>query len=172
LLGKRPEGIKQQELIRVPMALVVPQKSRILSAEMLWQRDRISEPLIAGGADDPVYRLFQGELQKRKVEWFASMELNSQELIARYVAEGFGIGLVLVEPGVPPAAGIRVLPLADFPLIPYGLLWMGVLSPLQGAFIDQAKTLAAALSSNATLRSTGAGKNALLTRHTDCSMRR
>lgn len=146
LLGKRPEGIKQKEMVRVPMALVVPKDSRITSPEMLWKQDRITEPLITGPADDAVCRLFQSELQKRKVEWFASIELNSQELTARYVAEGFGIGLVLVEPGLPAAPGVRLLPLTDFALIPYGLLCAGILSPLQSAFLDEAHTLAESLS--------------------------
>jgi DNA-binding transcriptional LysR family regulator len=145
LAGERPEGIKQREIVRVPMALVVPAKSRLTSAGGLWRQDRIGEPLITVSADDAVCRLFQAELQKRKIEWFSSITLNSQELIARYVAEGFGIGLVLVEPGIPTADGVRVLPLAGFPSVPYGLLWTGVLSPLQSAFLAQAQALAGSL---------------------------
>ena len=146
LLGKRREGIKQKELVRLPLALIVPAKSRMMSAATLWEADRIDEPLITGLATDAICRLFQAELQKRKLEWFPSIELNSQELIARYVAEGFGVGLVLLEPGVPLAKGVRLLPLTDFPKIPYGLLWSGILSPLQNAFMREAQALAESLS--------------------------
>lgn len=118
LLGKRLEGIKQKELARVRMALIVSEKSTLTAAKTLWQQDRIVEPLITGAGDDAICRLFQAELQKRKVEWFPSIMLNSQELISRYVAEGFGIGLILVEPGFPAAPGVRLLPLADFPPSP------------------------------------------------------
>lgn len=145
LLGTRREGIRQQEMIQVPLALMVPEGSALTSPELLWRQDRIAEPLIAGPADDLICCLFQQELQKRQVEWFASIELNSQPLIARYVAEGFGIGLVLVEPGIAAPAGTRLLPLRDFPSIPYGLIWTGMLSPLQEAFFEEAKALAATL---------------------------
>ncbi len=154
LLGKRPEGIKQKELVRVPLALMVPENSSITSSAMLWKKDRIAEPLITGPTENAICRLFQAELQKRKVEWFASIELNSQELIGRYVAEGFGVGLVLVELGVPAIKGVRMLPLSGFPTIPYGLLWAGILSPMQRTFFDKAQMLAQSLSVPTGLSST------------------
>ena len=144
LLGKRAEGVKQKELIRVPLGLVVPKDHSITSAEKLWKQDRITDPLIAGRTDGAIYRFFQSELQKRKVEWFPSLELTSQELIARYVAEGFGIGLMLMEPGAAAPPGTKLLPLNGFPTIPYGLLWSGTLSPLQRAFCEEAQALATA----------------------------
>ena len=142
LLGKRPEGIKQREMARVPLVLVVPESSTLTEAGVLWQQDRIAEPLIAGPAGNAVCRLFQAELQKRNVEWFPSIELNSQEMIVRYVAEGFGIGIALFEPGLIPAEKVRMLPLKGFAHIPYGLLWMGMLSPLQRAFFEEAEMVA------------------------------
>jgi DNA-binding transcriptional LysR family regulator len=143
LLGVRKAGIKQQEMVRVPMALVVPESSKLDQPEALWKQDRITEPLIAGPSDNAVCRLFQSELQKRDIEWFPSIELNSQEMITRYVAEGFGIGLVLSEPGLPAMDDdVRVLPLKGFATVPYGLLWLGVLSPLQRAFVQEAENVA------------------------------
>jgi DNA-binding transcriptional LysR family regulator len=129
----------------VPLALVAPKEHPVTSAEKLWKQDRITDPLISGRTDGAIHRLFQSELQKRKVEWFPSMELTSQELIARYVAEGFGIGLMLVEPGAVSPPGTKLLPLSGFPTIPYGLLWTGTLSPLQRAFCEEAHALAAAV---------------------------
>ena len=145
LLGKRAEGISQREVVRVPMTLLVPEQSPIRSAEELWKQDRIREPLVTGMQSDVICQLFQRELQRRKVEWFASIELASQQLIARYVAEGFGIGLVVMEPGVACPPGIRSYPLLDFAFIPYGCLWVGILSPLQKAFLEEADALAASL---------------------------
>lgn len=149
LLGKRLEGIKQKEMVRVPLALMVPKASKLRSLDAFWRQDRISEPLITGPKDNPVCQLFQAELQRRGIDWFASIELYPQELIARYVAEGFGFGLVIAEPGLPAAAGIRLLPLADFPTVPYGLLWTGVHSPLLTAFFEEAQTLAQGLTTAA-----------------------
>jgi hypothetical protein len=53
---------------------------------------------------------------------------------------------VLVEPGTSPLPGTRLLPLHGFPAIPFGLLWTGILSPLQKAFVQEAQSLAAAFS--------------------------
>ncbi len=142
LLGKRPEGIKQQVMIHVPMTLVVPESSAIKSAAALWKQDRIAEPLICGPAENAVVRLFQMELQKRKREWFPSIELQSQELIIRYAAEGFGIGLILFEPGQAKPDKVRLIPLKGFPQVPYGLLWTGMLSPLQRALMEDAEAIA------------------------------
>jgi DNA-binding transcriptional LysR family regulator len=147
LLGRRLKGIEQQELLQVPMMLLVPARSRIASAAMLWREDRIVEPLIAGAPEGTIYRLFQSELQKRKIEWYAGIELSSQELIARYVAEGFGFGLVLAEPGLATWKGVRALPLAGFAKVPYGVLWAGTLSSLQQTFLEEAQAFAEALSS-------------------------
>lgn len=142
LVGKRPPGIKEQELVRVSMALLLPKSSRIKSAEELWAMDRISEPLITGPVEGPVCRLFQGELQRRGLEWFFRLQLNSQEMIVQYVTEGFGIGLIIPEPGAPRAKGMRILPLADFPEVPYGMLWRGKLTGLQSLFLEEAEELA------------------------------
>jgi DNA-binding transcriptional LysR family regulator len=141
LHGKRPEGIKQRELVPLTMALLVPEKCGFTNAENIWSRDRIDMPLIALPPEEAVCRLFQQELRKRKVDWYPSLELSSMELIGRYVAEGYGAGLIVDVPATRPP-GTRVLPLPGFPVIPFGALWTGNLSPLASAFVDEAETLA------------------------------
>ena len=145
LEGRRPEGVRERELIQLSMALLVPKGSALRSADALWKRDRLDEPLIAMPADEPTCRAFQQELHKRKVEWFPSLELNSQELIARYVAEGFGIGLILQPPGAAAPTGTRALELTDFPKIGYGALWFGALSPLQELVLAELEAMARAM---------------------------
>ena len=145
LEGRRPEGIRQRELLRLTMYLLVPKKSKLRTAEALWKRDRQDEPLISLPPDEPTCRRFQEELQKRRIEWFPALELNSQELIARYIAEGFGIGLVLLPPGAAAPAGTRALPLGDFPQVSYGALWLGTLSPFQQTILEEVQTMATAL---------------------------
>lgn len=145
LEGKRPDGIHQREVLRLSMALLVPAKSNLRSAEDLWKRDRQHDPLITLPADEPTCCRFQQELQKRKVEWFTGLELNSQELVARYVAEGFGIGLVLLPPKTAAPAGTRLLELHDFPKIPYGALWLGRLSPLQDLVVKEIEEIASGM---------------------------
>ncbi|MDQ3625365.1 MAG: LysR family transcriptional regulator [Verrucomicrobiota bacterium] len=147
LEGKRPEGMKQKVLARLPMALLVPENSELKSASVLWKRDRIHLPLIALPADEPTCRAFQQELHRRKVEWFASVELNSQELVTRYVTEGFGVGLILVPPGGIAGPGTRLVELPGFPTIPYGALWLGKLSPLQDVVLKEVQAIASAMTS-------------------------
>jgi DNA-binding transcriptional LysR family regulator len=145
LLQRRPACFHQKELLRLPMALLVPMQSAYRNANAVWRQKRIAEPLIVGRARGAICRLFQASLQKRKIEWPVAIELNSQELIARYVAEDFGIGLVLTEPGMKTPPGTRLLSLPTFPLVPYGLIWTGNLSPLQKVFVDDAHEMAANL---------------------------
>jgi DNA-binding transcriptional LysR family regulator len=142
LEGKRPEGIRERKLIELSMALLVPKGSALRTPDALWRRDRLDEPLISMPADEPTCRIFQQELHKRKVEWFPTLELNSQELVARYVAEGFGIGLVLQRPRAAAPAGTRALVLSDFPKIGYGALWFGALSPLQELVLSELEATA------------------------------
>lgn len=139
---KIPDGIECRELISVPVALVAPRRAKITAAEQLWKLDRIAEPLITGSVDGSIYRHFQAELLRRKIDWFPSLMLNSQETICQYVAEGFGFGLILVEPGIKLPAGVRMLALDGFPPLTFGLYWTGLLSPLHQAFLEEAERLA------------------------------
>lgn len=147
LEGHRPEGVEQKILVRLPMALLVPENSALKSAAALWKRDRIELPLIALPPDEPTCRAFQQELHRRKVEWFASIELNSQELVTRYVTEGFGVGLILVPPDATAGPGTRTIDLPGFPSIPYGALWMGKLSRLQDLVLKEVQAIASAMTS-------------------------
>jgi DNA-binding transcriptional LysR family regulator len=145
LIGKRLTGVRQEELLQVGMSLLVPEKSGYTKAASFWERDRIDLPLIALCEDEPVCRLFQAELAKRKVEWFPSLEVPNQELIVHYVSQGFGAGLILAAnlKSAPPA-GTRRLVLTDFPVIPYGALWLGNSNELQLAFVEEASAEAKA----------------------------
>ncbi len=141
LIGKRPEGIRQRELVLVPMALMVPERCGFTSSENIWKRDRIDMPLITMPAEEPICRLFQQELRRRRVDWYGSLELGSPELVGRYVLEGYGAGLVFDVPAAH-LPGTRLLPLAGFPAVSFGAMWTGNLSPVAEAFVCQAEIMA------------------------------
>lgn len=148
LIGKRLTGVRQEELLQVGMSLLVPEKSGYTKASSFWERDRIDLPLIALPEEEPVCRLFQAELAKRKVEWFPSLEVPNQELIVHYVSQGFGVGLTLAaSPDAAPPSGTRRLLLSDFPVISYGALWLGNANELQLAFVEEASAEARAAAS-------------------------
>ncbi len=135
--GKPAPGIRHQELLRVPLALLVRKDSRVTCADDLLKMDRIKEPLITVHAEEPVCIIFNQELQRRKVDWFASLELNSFDLVCRYVLGGFGVGLTLLS-DEPPPVGTRCVALPDFPTLPFAALWTGNLSPLLQALMKEA----------------------------------
>jgi DNA-binding transcriptional LysR family regulator len=137
LHGKRSEGIKSREILQVPLVLLVPERSGITKAESFFQRERMDIPLISLPASDPLYRFFQESLRGAGIEWYPSLELNSLELVGRYVAEGFGAGLSLAPPAMPLAPGCRALPLKGFPSVPFGALWVGNLTPVAAAVVEE-----------------------------------
>ena len=135
--GKPPAGIRQEELIKLRLALLVPEESQLHTAEDLWREDRIKEPLIALPASEGICRHFQRELERRDLEWFTSLEVSSLGLVEAYVANGFGVGLGLHIPKMTPNPELRLIPLGDFPPINVGALWVGKRSRLMDAFIEE-----------------------------------
>lgn len=141
MFGKPAAGIRHEELMSLPMALLVSEKSRIKSAHELWQQDRIEEPLICVDAVDALCRNFQHELQRRKIEWYPALELASLDLVAEYSAQGFGVGLVVDQPGCPPPKGTRRLRLEGFPSLAYVAMWRGKPTALIETFLKGASEL-------------------------------
>ncbi len=139
IFGKSAPGVRTQVMVSLPLALLVPEKSPVRDAADFWRQDRIEEPLICVNAADPMCRTFQHELQKRGVEWFPAMEVGLLELVARYVTEGFGTGLVLDQPDSPTPPGTRRLTLGGFPALDYAVCWTGKASPLVEAFMTEAR---------------------------------
>lgn len=146
LTGKRSEGVRHRELLRLPMSLLVQEKSRVTNAADILGRDRIDLPLITLPGGEPVCRMFQAELQKRKVDWFPTHELSNLDLITRYVAEGFGVGLMLAAPSAALPRGVRSLALEGFPDVSFGALWSGRLSQIGEIFVEEAAALAQKIS--------------------------
>ena len=142
---KPPPGMKAVTLLTLPMVLLVPQASRVRAAEELWARDRIEETLISLPADEVFCRNFQAELFKRKVDWFPGIEVSSLELIETYVAAGEGLGLSVAIPKIKHSPQVRMLPLAGFPPMCFGVLWQGKLTPIAAAVLEEIQTVARTL---------------------------
>lgn len=136
---RRQEDLRSEPLLSLPPILLVPQNSRFARAEDILRRDRIDLPLITLPSADPLCRLFQECLRKRKVDWYASLEVSSLDIISRYVAEGFGIGLSLATPRQVSGDRVRALPLDGFPAVEFGALWLGRLSPPGQIMLEEAR---------------------------------
>ena len=135
-------GIKHREFLKIPLALLVQEKSWIKTADQLWKLDRIEEPLLATPPIEPVSSIFHEELRRRKVDWYPSLELASLDLVCRYVAEGFGVGLTVIQKDVMAPKGTRHVPLPGFPTVPYVALWQGKPNPIIEAVLEEAQTIA------------------------------
>ena len=140
LNAKRSEDLRARPLLSLPLVLLVARGSRYTKIEDIISKDRIDVPLITLPAADPLSRLFQEGLRKRKVDWFASLEVSSLDIISRYVAEGFGVGLSLSTPKQITDDQVRQLPLNGFPAVEFGAMWLGRLSPVAEILLEEAKT--------------------------------
>ena len=136
--SKNGSGLKRKVLVELRMGLLVRKASLFRHASEILEADLLKFSLISAGGE--LQRLFEAELKRRQLDWLPSLKLDSQTLVARYVAEGFGVGLVLVEPGGKVPSGTRILVLDKFPMVSFGVLWRGDLSVLQEAFVAEAAT--------------------------------
>jgi DNA-binding transcriptional LysR family regulator len=134
---KPPSGLHSIALVHLPLVLLVEKSSRITSAEQLWDRDKIDEPLICLPPAEAVSKNFQQGLTKIGVDWFPAIEVSSLELIETYVANGFGTGVSVQVPAPRVSPRVRLVPLPDFPPVVLGALWRGKTSALLQAFLDE-----------------------------------
>ena len=132
-----PPGIRSQPLIKMPLILLVPKNSPIKSADELWARDRIDEPLIALPPNEIVCRQFQSTLVRMNIDWFTSVEVSSLNLIEIYAEKGYGVGLSIRVPLNTLSEGVRAIELPGFPPVTAGVLWRGKPSGLTQAILDE-----------------------------------
>lgn len=137
--NKPPAGFQSLVLLELPLVLLVEKSSRIHSAEELWKRDKIDEPLVSLPPQEMLTKLFQAKLTEMEVEWYPSIEASSVDLIETYVSNGLGIGLSVAVPKKPLPENVRALPLKNFPPALIGALWRGKNTPLLDAFLDMAR---------------------------------
>ncbi|HEY3662547.1 MAG TPA: LysR family transcriptional regulator [Chthoniobacterales bacterium] len=149
LEGRSPAGVKSSVILELPLAFMVEQDAKWKDAEQLLRVDRLREPLIALPASEVITRLFQDGFGRRGMSFTTGVEVSSLESMKAYVASGFGIGLGLASPGASEDTRIRVLPIARFPVLRLGALWVGKLSPIAQFFLDAVKERAAKLSTKA-----------------------
>ncbi len=137
--SKPPPGFQSLVLLELPLVLLVEKSSRIQSAEELWKRDKIVDPLVSLPAQEMLTKLFQTKLAELEVEWFPTIEASSVDLIETYVSNGLGIGLSVAVPKKPLPTNVRALPLKNFPPALIGALWRGKSNPLLDSFLDMTK---------------------------------
>lgn len=134
---KAANGIHMRELLTLPMVLLVEKSSGIKSAEELWKRDKIDEPLICLPPGELICKQFQQKLGELGVDWFPSIEASSADLVETYVANGLGIGVSVAIPKKNLPQNVLALPLPDFPPVIIGAMWRGRTTELLQSFLNE-----------------------------------
>jgi DNA-binding transcriptional LysR family regulator len=135
--GRPPARLHCLRLMRVPLVLLVHKKSRYRSAEELWGQSRIEESLITLPAIENISRLFKKGLQRRRIDWTPAIEASSLDIVTKYVANGYGVGVNVNLPGVSRHPQVRILPLEGFDPIEMAALWHGQPTPLIRAVLEE-----------------------------------
>jgi DNA-binding transcriptional LysR family regulator len=144
---KAPAGLHTQALLELPLILMVDKESPITSAEELWKKDRIQDPLICLPESEAICKNFQQGLSRLGVDWFPSIEVSSVDIIQTYVTSGFGIGLTVSIPKTKLSPKVRTIPLPNFTPVVMGALWRGKLSPPMQLILEELQRRARVLSS-------------------------
>ncbi len=135
--AKPPARLHCLRMLRVPLVLLVHKKSKVKSAAELWTHGEIEEPLISLPQSEAVTRLFRKGLKARRVEWSQAIEASSLDLITRYVANGYGIGLSVDAKAIIKDPLVRVLPLEDFEPVEVAVLWNTETTPFLRAVLTE-----------------------------------
>jgi len=121
--GKPPLECVSENLVNLPLVLLVPAESPLQSAAELWRQDRIASKLIAPSEEDFLTRIFRRGLAEIGVDWNVVLHLDAADGIETFVATGFGVGLSVVMPGRPRPHGLRELRLDAFPTLDIAMIW-------------------------------------------------
>jgi len=134
-LESRPSAnLHRLPLVRLPLVLLVPRRSAPDSIGGFWARFRSDMPLISLPPTETVSRHFQNGLRRRKLKWAPTIVASSLETVARYVADGHGVGVSVA--GSTRQSGVRELVLDDFPRIEIVALWIGHPLPIAQMALD------------------------------------
>jgi DNA-binding transcriptional LysR family regulator len=137
--AKPPARLRCLRLLRLPLVLLVHKKSKIKSAAALLALGAVEEPLICLPQSEVMSRNFRKGLQLRQVDWPQAIEASSMDLVTRYVANGYGIGLSVNAAEVVKHPAVRVLPLDGFEPVEVAALWNGELTALLRAMLEESQ---------------------------------
>jgi DNA-binding transcriptional LysR family regulator len=142
LEGTPAVSINSCTLVRLPLVLVVPKKTKFRSLSDCFRQGAPLQSLISFRSDEVISKHFHGGLRKLGVAWAPAIEVTSLELIEIYTSLGLGIGVSVAAPGSSGKRGLRLIPLRKFPPLTVAALWIGNLSELATAFLADVKKLA------------------------------
>lgn len=145
-IESRPRaGLKCLSIVKLPLVLLVPKTSRWKNARDLWAQDAIEEPLISLAPEETITASFRRGLKALRVEWPTAIEASSTELVTRYVANGYGLGVSVNLSTLVNDPKIRALPLDGFDAVEIAAIWHPPVDPahqiLHDAIAERARKL-------------------------------
>jgi len=149
LEGKPAAGLQSAILFRLPLILIVSETLKIKRTSDLWRRGTPPESLISLPPDEVMSKQFQARLRQLRVDWRVGVQVSAMDLIPIYVALGFGVGLSIAAPGATLAAGLKALPLPNFPPLVIAALWQRNLSGPNTVFLEEIKKRAQEIAAQA-----------------------
>jgi DNA-binding transcriptional LysR family regulator len=145
-LEDRPaQSVESLMLVRLPLVLVVPKRSKISSIKNAFRDAVPIERLISLPPHEVIPKNFRAGLRNLGLSWPPAIEVSSIDLIDVYASLGFGIGLSVAVPRRKRKAGLREIPLRDFPRLGIAALWTGELTKPAALFLQDVKKMAAKL---------------------------
>ncbi|SDS46853.1 LysR family transcriptional regulator [Opitutus sp. GAS368] len=127
---RRAPLVSSRIIGRAGLHLLVSRRAGIRSAQDLWGRPKITEPLICPPETDPVGRSFVSGLKALHVKWASRIWVESPRALLQLVAEGQGVGVGLDLPWATRHPAVRALPLTGFASVPLVVLWRKPVDPL------------------------------------------
>lgn len=137
LCRRLPKPLRSLLLMRLPLVMLVPKKSKRKSAAEFWAAGQPAEPLISLPEADTISQLFQAGLKRLNITWPVSFEASSLGLTLQYVASGDGVGVSIAVPEMVKHPQVRVLPLDGFDRLELAAVWQGEPSPVVRALLDE-----------------------------------
>ena len=112
-------ALQAVEILELELVLLVARNSPFRNAKA----KPIPAPLIALKPNEMICQLFQQTLGKLGHSWLPKIEMDSLDLIEKYAAEGFGVGLGIRAPLRKLPASLRVIELPHFPRLKMGVIY-------------------------------------------------
>lgn len=121
--GRTRAGLQAEALACLPLVLLVPRASKLKTAAELWAQNPIGEALICLPEAETITKLFYRGLREMKIDWPMAIEASSIDLVTRYVANGYGIGVMVDLPRLTEERELRAIPLPGFEPVNVVALW-------------------------------------------------
>lgn len=133
--GKPPAQFHSRLLVELSPVLLLP-------PGLKKPRDGVGElagkvPLVRVPEATVLARLFEKGLGKSGLNWAPDIEVSSVDVVASYVAKGFGCGLSVDTPEMSLPKRITKMKLTSFPKMRIYAMWCGKIHPLAAEALRQ-----------------------------------